>query len=63
MLFLGTRERDLDPSAVDWYVVGVEGGEPVKTGAFDVLRRAGVRGVPIPGAWTADHVSFREETP
>jgi Tol biopolymer transport system component len=54
MLFLGTRQRDPDPSSMDWYVVGAQGGEPIKTGARDALRRSGVTGVPIPGVWTAD---------
>jgi Tol biopolymer transport system component len=54
MLFLGTRERNPDPSSMDWYVVDAQGGEPIKTGAREILRRSGVKGVPIPGAWTAD---------
>jgi Tol biopolymer transport system component len=56
MLFLGTRERDPDPSSMDWYVISANGGEPIKTGAREVLRRSGVKGVPIPGAWTAEGV-------
>lgn len=56
LLFLGARERDPDPAAMDWYVVGTGSGAPVQTGAREVLRRAGVKGVPIPGAWSADGV-------
>jgi Tol biopolymer transport system component len=56
VLFLGARERDPDPSSMDWYVVGAETGEPIKTGAREVLRRSGVKGVPIPGAWSSDGV-------
>jgi hypothetical protein len=54
LLFLGAFDRGPNPSSLDWYVAGVDGGEPVGTGAVEVLRRAGVRGVPIPGAWTGD---------
>ena len=54
ILFLGARDPNPNPSSMDWYVVGVQGGEPIKTGACDVLRRSGVHGVPIPGAWSAD---------
>lgn len=54
ILFVGERESDGSQSSLDWYVVGVGGGEPVRTGAVEVLRGAGVKGVPIPGAWTRD---------
>jgi hypothetical protein len=54
ILFVGARERDLNGSSLDLYVVGVDGSEPTRTGALDVLRRTDVKGVPIPGAWGAD---------
>jgi Tol biopolymer transport system component len=54
ILFVGERERDPNQSSLDWYLVGVEGGEPVRTGALEVLRKAGVKGVPIPGGWRED---------
>ncbi len=54
ILFVGERERDQNQSSLDWYVVGVNGGDPTRTGALEVLRRAGVKGVPIPGAWSED---------
>jgi Tol biopolymer transport system component len=54
ILFVGARERDSDQSSLDWYVVDANGGEPIRTGALGVLRSAGLRGVPVPGAWRAD---------
>jgi Tol biopolymer transport system component len=39
---------------IDWYVVDIAGGEPIRTGAVRALRQAGVAGVPIPGAWARD---------
>jgi hypothetical protein len=54
LLFLGERVRDPEQSSLDWYVMGLHGGETVRTGALEVLRRAGLTGVPIPGAWTPD---------
>jgi Tol biopolymer transport system component len=54
ILFLGSRERDPDQSSLDWYLVDVDGGEPIRTGALEVLRRGGLKGVPIPGGWSRD---------
>ncbi len=54
ILFVGARDRDSAQSSLDWYVVAATGGEPSPTGVVEVLRRAGVRGVPVPGAWNAD---------
>ena len=54
LLFLGQPGGARDESSIDWYVVGVEGGEPVATGAVSVLRQAGVTGLPIPSAWSRD---------
>jgi Tol biopolymer transport system component len=54
ILFVGERSRDPEESTLDWYIVGVDGTEPVRTGAVEVLRRAGVKGLPIPGGWSAD---------
>ena len=51
ILFLGARESDPNQSSLDWYLVGVNGGEPIRTGALEVLRRGGLKGSPIPGAW------------
>jgi len=51
---VGEREYDQSQSTLDWYVVDARGGEPIRTGAFEVLRRAGIEGVPIPGAWTGE---------
>jgi Tol biopolymer transport system component len=54
ILFVGARQHDPSGLSLDWFVVGVSGGEPVATGALRVLRQAGVHGVPIPAAWSAD---------
>ena len=54
MLFIGKRERDPRQSTLDWYVVDARGGDAFRTGAFEVFRRAGIEGMPIPGAWTGE---------
>lgn len=54
VLFVGERAYDQSPSTLDWYVVDARGGEPIRTGALEVLRSAGIEGVPIPGAWTGE---------
>ncbi|MEN3336756.1 MAG: hypothetical protein V7647_432 [Acidobacteriota bacterium] len=51
ILFLGERKTD-GSRAPDWYVVRPGGGDPVRTGAVEAMDKAGVTGVPIPGAWT-----------
>jgi Tol biopolymer transport system component/DNA-binding winged helix-turn-helix (wHTH) protein len=51
ILFLG-EDRD---GRLDWYVIPREGGEPRSTRAIDVLRSAGITGVPIPGGWLTSH--------
>jgi Tol biopolymer transport system component len=58
VLFLGSSESALDQSLHDWYVARIEGGEPIKTGAVAALRAAGVSGMPIPGVWREDGVTF-----
>jgi Tol biopolymer transport system component len=54
ILFLGVRDRDPTQSSLDWYLVAVHGGEPIGTGALEVLRKSGLKGVPIPGGWSPD---------
>ena len=56
ILFLGARDSDPSQASLDWYIVGVKAGEPTRTGAVEVLRRSGVKGLPIPGAWNANGV-------
>jgi Tol biopolymer transport system component len=51
LLFLGEPQRETAESLLDWYVVPVGGGDPVRTGALKTLQDAGVSGLPIPGAW------------
>jgi Tol biopolymer transport system component len=57
VLFLGDLTSDAGAS-LDWYVVSVAGGHPVRTGALEALRAARLDGAPIPAAWTADGVAF-----
>src|SRR4051812_21293692 len=62
-MFQGRRE-DAGPveASFDWWVTPVDGSPPVRTGAFEVLRRAGfgitVGNVDVPGAWVGDRVVF-----
>jgi len=59
ILFLG--EEDPDQKAHDWYVIGPEGGQAIKTGAFETMRAAGLQTrFPMPGAWipSGDMVIF-----
>jgi eukaryotic-like serine/threonine-protein kinase len=57
ILFVGERAGDAEES-LDWYVIDLEGGGAVRSGALQVLRAAQVKGAPIPGAWTAEGVMF-----
>ena len=57
LLFFGQAMRD-DVSTRDWYVVGTEGRAPVRTGAVEALRAAGLDTLVIPGEWRADGVIF-----
>src|SRR4029077_21069739 len=38
----------------DWFTISLADGVAVESGALEVLRSAGVVGVPIPGGWAAD---------
>jgi serine/threonine protein kinase len=51
ILFLGDRKTD-GPPTHDWYVVRPDGSDPKPTGAIEAIEKAGVTGVPVPGAWT-----------
>jgi Tol biopolymer transport system component len=53
ILFLGEREGVGSPTH-DWYVVHPNGDEMTRTGAVEAIAKAGVTGVPIPAAWTAN---------
>jgi len=53
ILFLGERKTD-GSAAHDWYVVRPGGGDPMRTGSVEAIAKAGVTGVPIPGAWTTN---------
>ena len=54
LLFWGQRDES---SAPDWWVASVEGGEPVKTGAFAVFARENLSAAG-PAAWVGDQVYF-----
>jgi Tol biopolymer transport system component len=63
LMFLGRRE-DAGPveQGLDWWVAPLDGSPPVRTGAFQVLRKAGfgitVGNVGAPSAWVGDRVVF-----
>jgi Tol biopolymer transport system component len=54
LLFWGQRDES---SAPDWWVVPVDGGEPVETGAFAVFARQNLSAAG-PAAWVDDQVFF-----
>lgn len=58
ILFLGQTTREVGLASLDWYLIDREGGVPIRTGALEILRSAGVNGWPIPGAWHGDDVIF-----
>ena len=69
LLFVGyTSEKTYEQTALDWYLAPANGGQPIRTGAFDALKRAGldarelnsnpaasfgILGLPKPGCWLA----------
>lgn len=67
LLLIGyTSAKAFENSGIDWWMVATDGGDVVKTGAYDVLVRAGLRArvsdgkaalvqpnVPRPGCWSA----------
>lgn len=69
LLFIGyTSDKTYQQAALDWYLATANGGQPIRTGAFDVLKRAGldarelnsnpaasfgILGLPKPGCWLA----------
>ncbi len=64
VLFAGTRSAQARRETQDWWVVPASGeGEPVKTGAFSLLRSNGISYPPgpdgfAPAAWSGDDVVF-----
>jgi eukaryotic-like serine/threonine-protein kinase len=59
LLFAGWRDTSLPPDqGYDWWVAPLDGGPAVKTGAADILRRAGLASFAVPGAWTGNQVVF-----
>ena len=57
LLLVGYTSAGLyDSSSLDWWLVTPDGGEAVKTGAYDVLIRAGLPAdpLPLPCCWSMD---------
>jgi len=69
LLFVGyTSEKTYEQTALDWYLAPANGGQALRTGAFEALKRAGldarelnsnpaasfgILGLPKPGCWLA----------
>ena len=67
LLFVGyTSDNTYEQKALDWYLAPANGGQPIRTGAFEALKRAGldarelnsnpaasfgILGLPKPGCW------------
>jgi serine/threonine protein kinase/Tol biopolymer transport system component len=65
IMFSGRRSFSQLDDPLDWWVMPLEGGAAVKTGAFDALRRHRVLGGPFtPDVWTADgsHIIFAAQS-
>jgi len=67
LLFLGARDpRDIPQVAYDWWLTPANGGEAIKTGAFDVLTGQGIKDRAQPGPimliqpadWVGNEVFF-----
>ncbi len=55
ILFRGQVEMG---GELDWWVVPVDGGPPVRTGAATVLRGQGVGGLPEPAEWLGNRILY-----
>jgi eukaryotic-like serine/threonine-protein kinase len=66
LLLIGyTSDKVYDKSALDWWLVPTDGGNPIRTGVYDALVRTGVQydlistfsdtylSVPVPSCWLA----------
>jgi len=65
LLFVGyTSAKAFETSSIDWWLVATNGGDAVRTGAYEALIHAGLQvrdnsrnipvpGIPKPGCWTA----------
>jgi eukaryotic-like serine/threonine-protein kinase len=72
LLFLGNRDDTLTlDESLDWWVVPVDGGQPIKTGALAITRARGLQGevaeapsAVTPAAWTpaGDSVIFSAQS-
>jgi len=57
LLFVGyTSAKLYDSSSLDWWLGSPQGGQATKTGAYDVLVRAGLAAdsIPAPSCWSSD---------
>jgi Tol biopolymer transport system component len=64
LLVAGSREARASQDQWDWFVVPREGGDPIRTGAFEEMRRRGValaQGASIgPDSWRDSRVLFSD---
>jgi Tol biopolymer transport system component len=59
LLFEGIQNASASPALTsDWWVVPLDGGATVKTGAFDALRRQGLTAYMGPGDWAGEGLMF-----
>ena len=59
LLFEGIQDPSASPAqASDWWVVPLDGGVAVKTGAFDAFRRQGLSAYMGPGDWAGEDLMF-----
>ena len=57
LLFVGyTSAKLYDSSSLDWWLGSPQGGQAIKTGAYEVLVRAGLAAdsIPAPSCWSSD---------
>ena len=59
VLVEGIEDASAPPTqASDWWVVPLEGGAAIKTGAFDAFRRQGLSAYMGPGDWAGENLVF-----
>ena len=62
LLLLGARDPKDVGEGGDWWIVPLDGGPPIKTGAIDIVSRQGIRVGPTlapgPAGWVGDDVLF-----
>jgi eukaryotic-like serine/threonine-protein kinase len=62
LLFEGIQDPSASPAqASDWWVVPLDGGVALKTGAFDAFRSRGLSAYMGPGDWAGEDLMFSAE--